>query len=874
MMLLSTRLRGMRILVRSHIRFYRKRRLPVGGHIPSMRVPGDLPSKNEKMFNLNSKSPEEFEKNLKAIGFEEIETKESNQDLLLSYLKYANAGFKKSTKNLRKLQKQLNGQQLNDDSKLKLFFDYLVEESELEIRRLETMSKNDLETKYRTFDYKEAINKPIESEEQLEEKIMAGMFKSPGDSEGTYLTNTDFIYHILTDLNNRNDPKFLSIEQLVEAFELAKLVPIEGRRKRGIFLAGNLIYKLGNVRMDPVNESFYIDSLVNYGSYKKAFNLFESNREKVDHRWWYEMGMMIALRANYLRKFDKLLSLADDKFNSFPYVSPKVLKVAIKKKLFLRDFDSANKLTERFLNIINRMGCKKQNETMKETQKMITFQSSGKAEEFLNEMEIPTDYDFINVIEYHLFRKNFDTAFRLMARYLETPGMDEQNHKFLIIRMKLNLLKNCDDLKRSLEPHFASGNPEKLLAALETSFNQVVKELNLASANSEGFLFDDVNSLVSSTALRNIIEDFVTKDTADINKNVNKDLLSKRLHCLLKVLLASGKEAEALKVLSKMEETHSQSGDLREIVENSIFSESNAHHYAQFVEYYTILTMKSLRKKRYQYTVKVSDILKRMDRLKVSPNAVLFTRLLVFYRETNNFDRCFELINNVLKVKQLKDSVPDANRTNIYGRRDITRPLYIEIWKVYSKYYKIFTKELGRVEKKSNYVAWKMNTSNIIQQTNIHPEFSIRSIFFNMIQTDNILPDARLYYIILLAFMRRRDWSAIPSILTSMSKVHDLEISESLVKYFMKGLEREFILLDGKRREEQGLKPEEAKLKSRESLLGFKKLGQIVTPEPKQPETARKLLEQMQFLFQSTDANAYSTAEVNAAKKDMGLSIS
>ena len=128
-----------------------------------------------------------------------------------------------------------------------------------------------------------------------------------------------------------------------------------------------------------------------------------------------------------------------------------------------------------------------------------------------------------------------------------------------------------------------------------------------------------------------------------------------------------------------------------------------------------------------------------------------------------------------------------------------------------------------------------------------------------------------MYYVILLAFMRRRDWSAIPAVLIAMSKIHGLAVPESFVKYLMKGLEREFFLSNSKSLESKGLTSTEAKAKSRKTIQEYKKSGKLKIPAACHAETTEELIQQMQLLLQSTNSDAYSEENISAAMREMGI---
>lgn len=793
----------LRCLVRNNVRFYRRKR-PSNSHITALKDKKLL--RDDRTASLDSNTQDVIDKRLQGLQFEELNLEKSLEDVMLGYFKHANTTFKRSSSNFKNLQKSLNAEGVTDNEKSSILFDYLLSESNLEIRRFETMDKEQLMSLHQNRK-EDPPDGNTDAEGELEQSLVSGLLKSPMESE-TYLMNLDLVYEILTDLNNKKKPAsstVLSIEQLVEAFELAKIVPIEGRRRRGIFLAGNLIYSSGKVRMDPVNESFYIESLVNYGLYRKAYNLFETNREKVDERWWYEMGMMVALRANYLSKFERLLKIVDEKFNGYPYINTKVLKLAIKKKLLLRDFNAADALSTRLLQIVDTYGL---NSNPEQARKTINFTSEDEADQYLNEIELPTSHDLLNVADYHLFRKNFNTAYKIMAAYLNSTGDSDLSYRYLILHMKLNLLRDIESLKNSLVRHMSPKVADYCLEKLQKTFNHVVKEKNIESSTCQDLLFDSVDSLVADPLLTKTVESLI------VSSLQNKELSSpsKSFHSMLKLLLASGRETEAFKVLSNMEKALEKSQ--RKEVEHTdlFFPEANSHHYAEFIECYTLQAVKAKRQ-RAMYQKKVSDILDRMKSLAVPFNAVFLTKLIAFYRQQDDFEKAFSLINQILKEKVEERNPTDAERTTFYNRRDITRGLYAEIWKLCSRFYYAHTRELHTIDMKSNYGVWKKNTLKIMETTKVRPNFSIRTLFRIMVHDDNILPDERMYFIILVTFMKKRDWEAIPGILAAMVEFHGLPLSTNISNYLWKGLERERMVLERRKLKALGGKDQVAETK-------------------------------------------------------------
>lgn len=779
---------ALRCLLRNNVRFYRRRR-PSTAHITALR--GKKLLQNEKTSNLEPNSLGDVENGLKNLKFEELDVEKSLEDVMLGYFERASSTFKRSSTNFKSLQKNLTAEGVTDNEKTNVLFSYLLGETDLEIKRFETMDKEKLRA-LRESKSEDALNDSIDSEKELERGLVSSLFKPSSENE-TYLMNLDLVYEILTDLNNKKKPvgaRILSVEQLVEAFELAKTVPIQGRRKRGIFLAGNLIYSLGNVRMDPVNESFYIEALVNYGLYRKAYNLFETNREKVDERWWYEMGMMVALRANYLRKFERLLALVDEKFPGYPYISPRILRLAIKKKLLLRDFASANSLTTRLLDIVDTYGL---DNDQNNTQKLINFTSENEADLYLNEKELPTGYDLLTVADYHLFKKKFDIAYKVMAKYLDKAGDSELGYQYFVMHLKLNLLRDIEPLKNSLENHMSPRVAEFCLGKLQGTFERIAKDANIDNTTCQDLLFDGVDSLVADPLLTKTVEDLIVSSLRD--KNLVSP--SKSFHSLLKLLLASGREADAIKVLSNMEHVVEQSAQTECSVDKHFYPKANAHHYGEFIEYYTIKAARSRTKKQVAaWQKKVADTLERMNCLEIPYNAVFLTKLVSFYGQLEDFNNAFALINNIMKERSEQVSGSDTERTSFYNRRLMTKGLYTEIWKACSRYFYLFSQDSHTLKRKSNYRAWNKNVSKIVESTEVFPNFSLRTLLRTMVNDDNILPDESLYFTILVTFMRKKDWEAIPGVLAAMVEVHGISISKKFSDYLKKGIEKEHLLLD------------------------------------------------------------------------------
>lgn len=802
----------MRSSVYLQARNFRKRARYPSTHIPQVRNVESNDSFGAKELRLHADSAEKVVEDLKKLGFRDVNQLNSAEETLLEYLDHTKTDFKKSSKNLNRFKTALSNEKKESNNRMKVLFDYILTESESEIKRLDSLGVEGLEKIQQQAKQKKLSNnggfQAMTSEKELEKALVGDLISASEDGKESPLKNTEFLFQILADLNMRKlaDADLVTIEQMVQAFEISKLIPVPEFRLRGVLLSGHLIYSLGRVRMDPVNESFYIDALTYYGLYKRAFELFNSNKDKINQRWWYEMGLMVTIRANYLRQFDVLLRMMSEKFQQ-PYVRIQVLKAAIKKKLFVRDICGAEKLTEKFLDIVRTYGWKPSDPQRNQNRinALTTFQEQSEAESFLDEIEIPTEHDFATIIYYHLHSKNEATALKLMAKYVELPGIDTNSYQYLFLRLKVYLLRDFGKLRKDIKPHLNPKAAEQKLNDLETCFNDIIGEMNITQVKKsfDQIFFDSLISLAVNPALTQAVQDFVVQkwvippaNGTKVERTIDE---SKKFRGILKVLLSGGKEKEALELLSKMEKLNTDTQNSPESRGQGFFCGANAYHYAAVIDYYNIKSLNGKKSKTVRYSSKVEEIVNRINTLNIPYNGVFLTSLLKYYTALGDLNNCFNIINPLLNLKAINAELAEVDNNNLlsfYDRRDITRPLYVEIWKAYKEYYKLFVNLDNVVNKKSNYVAWKHKVKSTKAKTITHPQFSVRTLFNVMIHQDNILPDAYFYYIIIYTLIKSKDWACLPAVLKYMTEVHGLPLTARLSKYIMGGLESEYIVLE------------------------------------------------------------------------------
>lgn len=439
-------------------------------HIRTKTLSKTLLSLNDSINSQKKATADEDINKLKKQGFVEVDVKSGINEWFLTYLSMTNSGFKKSRKNLSKLQRQ-------KDVTITDVVAYLLTESENELKRIHSMKPEDVERFFNESKDKEIIRQG-ESVENLDDTILKEIVYEEAKKNFQPLANTEQLLTLLAktlqdDTVEKTD--VLSLDQMVEAFELAKLIPNKEYRLRGQYLAGQLIYGLKKVRLDPGNESFYIDSLLFFGKYNIAAGLFESYKARVNERWWYEVGMMIYLRGNKFHKFDHLYQETKTKFGD-NYVRPNVLILAIRKHLLIRDLASAKKLTNHLISIIRVYGWS--DETQFNTNKTLNFESSEDANDFLNEVQGVSRKDYLNIISYYLSQNFKKEALTLFVQYEEFTQMDQTTFNELIIKLRLQWLKTFDSFGDELKPYLTGNNPEEKIEQLRRWFNESMVQNN------------------------------------------------------------------------------------------------------------------------------------------------------------------------------------------------------------------------------------------------------------------------------------------------------------------------------------------------------------------------------------------------------------
>ncbi|KAH3900136.1 Sov1p SCDLUD_003104 [Saccharomycodes ludwigii] len=664
------------------------------------------------------------EKDLLERGFSKVNVPESLSKTYLDYLQVNNTAFKKSSKNLNVLKekmKQLSGptktprpenenENENDQQKyisiINSIFHYLVNESYLEITRFNTLGPEKISQIVESDDFvktaKFAALQNNEMDEQLLfDRLKYDLFKdtgNPGKLQSTtenYWKMTKNLFNVLEliDRDQKNVALYESfkLEEFVSIFEFCKKIPVKSLKLKGLCISGNLIYRNNpKLRMDPINESFYIESLMNYGSAKKAILLVRNSTERIHQRWWNEVGLMCYLSTNQLKKFKKMFKETINKFGD-DYIDIRILKKAIWKNLsFCNNIQEANYYCDLFIKIVERYGCEEYNpeQQIMQNTTSIFFRSQEEGNLFLNRPIKPTDKDFYSVISSFLSNGQYQRAKQLLT--LLTKKMNntiKEKNNFLITSTALYLATNVNELLKHTEPnsnrfdqHFTKHylhNIKYLQEVHLNSFNSIfLKNLIKLSKNSK------YNDLIVKFIMDNLLKDNIMDQPYKIRAIIRVLLNDKKITLAKQIL-------EATEKLSKNDDP------------------TITIYYSEFVMYYAseignLLKSKHVTRKR---TVTISNknkicdkdlfekyknevelvLMKHIEDQDIPVSAEFLSASLKYYIISDQLGKSIDLVNDIAIQGLNLYAEDEFERTS--SELESNPALYYSILCVYYRYY-------------------------------------------------------------------------------------------------------------------------------------------------------------------------------------------
>ncbi|KAG7829962.1 hypothetical protein KL943_005128 [Ogataea angusta] len=203
---------------------------------------------------------------------------------------------------------------------MQAFVEWLVRDCE------EFLANQDVDTEQRDKELEQTVDHMINSDPTPENMADAfsGMDKI---AQGLKRPGVEKLVHFLSMIckkGNEELRKYIPLDSLLRIFNISTQIRDLETRAKCIHMAGNLIYSATDARADPINEMFYIESLMKFHKGQTAERLYNSRRRKPDvagQRFWNELGIRVYLEN---RKVDDAEALAAETKQQFHYLHPTV----------------------------------------------------------------------------------------------------------------------------------------------------------------------------------------------------------------------------------------------------------------------------------------------------------------------------------------------------------------------------------------------------------------------------------------------------------------------------------------------------------------------------------------------------------------------
>lgn len=287
------------------------------------------------------------------------------------------------------------------------FIDWLISDGQ---KRVLVDSSN-------TNDLNNELNEMIKSDDQSPESLVKAfdlMTELGEDEENSLQRLPQFLYR-MTRLRNSDLSSKVPAEKWVELYGISTSIKNDKVRNQCIYLCGKLLYSAlireygPKMRPDPINEKFYIESLITYEQYPKALELFNSRKEKdvKDERFWFELGSEVYFAMGNI---DEGIAIIDEIKDKWGYVNSLLLVKGLKVSISNQNVDDALWFWEEIQMNIDNVGLVNEN-YIPETQMM---DDSTVVFEYYNRIE-PVSWQILNeVIFAFIGNMRFQESFSIL----------------------------------------------------------------------------------------------------------------------------------------------------------------------------------------------------------------------------------------------------------------------------------------------------------------------------------------------------------------------------------------------------------------------------------------------------------------------------
>ncbi|ODV96876.1 hypothetical protein PACTADRAFT_1463 [Pachysolen tannophilus NRRL Y-2460] len=623
------------------------------------------------------------------------------------------------------------------------------ENGEIDINSLRAKSNEDFLRFFEvTMDETERdIQRLIETYQEEEEEVETGMGLIPENddlkdlkeiaveldrnTQRNKVSGLQTFISILRELNNEinKSSKDVPIELIARAFELASQIPDERKKKISMYYSANLIYYPGKLRLDPINELFYIETLIQNKKFIKAENLWQSRKYKdvKDQRFWYERGIGFYLSMNDVKKAEKLAFEILQKFN---YLHPSEYVNIIRHYSIILNNDTKYKfwLDKLIQDCCSKIGFDTE---FKETENLGWLgEDHNAAFDHYNKIEKLRFTDMVELLKIVFQHEKCDDAIRLINLFLK------QSPK--VLPFLFNILQDPFHKKTLFQLHQRLKEIEKI------EFREKIESLVPDKDESKKFLMEQRN-----LKYLRYLENKKRKKTGDSKNETSmlSRLSSVDCYKLMKDFILRKEVSKAKELFDDMNEMRLNLIQAGYTVQEIDEFEKSFIPPAQCGQFLLMLQVYG-RTQDKDTLIAIEALLSQMDELKIRKNTYFLNQLILTYYRKKMFNKALEVINLEVFDKVKKDD-----------NFKITNLLFKNIWMVYRDNYRTYKDDHDRMKNMDQLVS---NSLSIL------------------IKKKLILPTEDTFLMMMNIALNSKLYTQSIILLDVVSNIYDFQISKKL----------------------------------------------------------------------------------------------
>lgn len=681
--------------------------------VPPPSPPTHQPSASVSAQQLQPTSFKDIDEAVDQLANTDVIEVEASPDMiLLDQLNTSRPGTKtdKRYKKQKALMKTLD----SDAAKTRSLTEFLMKEAKRELFHYPNHDELEMEDGSRIKD------SDLERGMEFEMKRLA---LAEWDVSNERYKRFEVLLKVLENLNNIPDQKLdVPIELLANVFELSQYLEDENLKFRARLLTGQMIYDTKRVEFDPINESMYIEALMEFNYYQEAERLLVKRAENVNQRWWYELLIVNYIDQKKLNKAEDLVNTIHERFGE--YLDTRIYLLFINSYLASKNVQRTEWWTMKLQDQVAQKGF-----LIGESEEPGLGASEEETLAFLNREDPPRKDDFLSVITAYLKSDVMtDKATDLTTFFLSQPGVEHEDVALKLIELRYQY-------KTKILPFLSKLTDRSAATTLSSIFDEVRSITPIEAEQSD--LMEDFFLAAAKTG--NVLK--ITEEMKRVTESGNK-LTGKHFYSLISALLKSGREEEAYTVLGNLELSQARLSESPEQSSQFIIPPVNTYHYIPFVSHYG----------RSRRITDLQSIMDRFHEVHGVYNPALLTQLVSTLSRNKEYTSVMQVIASIV--------MHDLHKMSSDSDGDYTR-LYSAIW------YALKDIAYAAIEEPS------------LRQNAEYPDY--RVVFLKMIQ-DRVAPSPDDYAVIVRAFSVNKDYYPIPCVLQYMGKVHRVTPTAALMK--------------------------------------------------------------------------------------------